>query len=502
MTSTPSLTILGLAEPGAIAGLLLVFGLLMALSLVFAGAFRRFGVPIMLGFMLLGMVGGSEGLGGVEFDNHEFALRAGMVALILILFDGGMNSSMNAIRKGIAPASVLATVGVVGTAGIMTLVGRLLGLSWPEALLVGAIVSSTDAAAVFAVLRGGKLRVKDNVRTTLEVESCVNDPTAVILTVAVVETLAATDPPGWSLLFEIPLQLVIGGLFGLLTGWLTRLALTRVRFTTSGLHPVLTLASAFIAFGGATIIHGSGFLAVFTAAIVIGAGSPPYRAGLRRVHDAMAWLSQVGMFVMLGLLVFPSQLLPVIGVGLTLGLALAIIARPLVVWLCLLPFRFSHAERLYVSWVGIRGAVPIILASFPVIAGIENAQGVFHMVFFIVVVSAFIPGATIVPLTRWLKLNSPELPEPAAALEVHSLGRMNGRFHVYHVQPTVAACGATLAELRFPDDASVILVVRGEQLLPARGATRIQAGDFVYIFSKEGDEPIIGLMLGSPLGSA
>lgn len=492
-------TTLGLAEPGAIAGLLLVLGLLMALSLVFARALGRFGVPVVLGFMLLGMLGGSEGLGGVEFSNHEFALRMGMVALILILFDGGLNSSVSAIRRGIAPASVLATVGVVGTAGLMSLVGRLLGLSWAEALLVGAIVSSTDAAAVFAVLRGGRLRVKDNVRTTLEVESCVNDPTAVILTVAVVETLAATDPPGWGLLFEIPLQLVIGALFGLLTGYLTRLALTRVRFTTSGLHPVVTLASAFIAFGGATLLHGSGFLAVFAAAIVLGVGSPPYRAGLRRVHDAMAWLSQVGMFVMLGLLVFPSQLLPVVGVGLTLGLALAIVARPLVVWLCLLPFKFTHTERLYVSWVGIRGAVPIILASFPVIAGIENAQSVFHLVFFIVVVSAIVPGATIVPLTRWLKLDNPELPKPAAALEVHSLARLNGRFHIYHVQSTVVACGATLAQLRFPDEASIILVVRGEQLVPARGGTRIDAGDFVYVFCKESDEPVIGLMLGPPL---
>lgn len=501
MAIAPSPPMLALAEPGAVAGLLLVLGLLMTLSLVFARALRRFGVPIVLGFLLLGMLGGSEGLGGIEFDDHQFALRAGMVALILILFDGGLNSSLGAIRRGIAPASVLATVGVAGTAGVMALIGRILGLSWAEAVLVGAIVSSTDAAAVFAVLRGGRLRVKENVRTTLEVESCVNDPTAVILTVAVVETLAATDPPGWSLLFLVPLQLVIGGLFGLLAGALTRLALTRVRFATSGLHPVLTLAGAFIAFGGATLIGGSGFLAVYAAAVVLGVGSPPYRAGLRRVHDAIAWLCQVGMFVMLGLLVFPSQLLPVTGVGLTLGLALAVVARPAVVWLCLMPFKFSHAERFYVSWVGIRGAVPIILASFPVIAGLENAQGVFHLVFFIVVVSAIVPGATIVPLTRWLKLDGPELPEPAAALEVHSLGRLNGRFHVYHVSPTVAACGALLSQVRFPEEASVALIVRGDHLVPARGNTRIEEGDFVYVFCKEGDEPAIGLLLGTPLGS-
>lgn len=491
---------LALAEPGAIAGLLLVLGLLMALSLLFARALGRFGVPIMLGFLLLGMLGGSEGLGGIELDNHQFALRVGMVALILILFDGGLNSSVRAVRQGLGPASVLATVGVAGTAGVMALIGRALGLSWGEALLVGAIVSSTDAAAVFAVLRGGRLRVKERVRTTLEVESCVNDPTAVILTIAVVEALAAQASPGWRLLIDVPLQLIIGGAFGLAAGYLTRLSLTRVRFATSGLHPVMTLACAFVSFGGATLLHGSGFLAVFVAAVVLGVGSPPYRAGLRRVHDAMAWLAQVGMFVMLGLLVFPSQLLPVAGVGLALGLALAIVARPLVVWLCLLAFPFSNSERLYISWVGIRGAVPIILASFPVIAQLEGGQGIFHLVFFIVVVSAIVPGATIVPITRWMKLNDPELPQPAAALEVHSLARLNGRFHVYHIDPMVAACGATLAQMRFPDDAAVVLVVRGEQLIPARGGTRIEAGDFVHVFCRAGDEPVIGLMLGRPLG--
>ncbi|MCW5755736.1 MAG: potassium/proton antiporter [Phycisphaeraceae bacterium] len=494
--------LIGLAEPGAVAGLLLVLGVLMALSLLFARALGRFGVPVVLGFMLLGMLGGSEGLGGIVFEDHQFALRFGIVALILILFDGGLNTSVSAIRRGIAPASMLATVGVVGTAGVMAVVGRLLGLSWGQAILVGAIVSSTDAAAVFAVLRGGRLRPKEKVRTTLEVESCVNDPTAVILTVAIVEALSGSSPPTWRLALEIPFQLLVGLLVGLLTGYLTRLALTRVRYATSGLHPVVTLASAFIAFGGATLLHGSGFLAVFAAAVVLGVGSPPYRVGLRRVHDAVAWLSQVGMFVMLGLLVFPSQLLPIIGVGLTLGLALAFVARPLVVWLCLLPFRFSQRERLYVSWVGIRGAVPIILASFPIIAGLDGAQGVFHLVFFIVVVSALVPGATIVPLTRLLRLDDPEQPEPSAALEVHSLAPLNARMHIYHIQPTVAACGATLAQVRLPEEASVVLIVRGESILPARGHTRLEAGDFAYVFCKPRDEPTIGLMLGSPLGQS
>jgi len=488
--------LLALAEPNATAVLLAVFGVLMAFSVLFTRALDRVGVPVVLLFLILGMLGGSEGPGGVAFDNYEVAFRLGTIALILILFDGGLNTSLSAVRTSAGPAGLLATVGVAGTALVLAAIARVFGLSWPEALLIGVIVSSTDAAAVFAVLRGGRLRVKDPVRSTLEVESCVNDPMAVLLTVVLVDALQSGQGFSWFLLIEVPIQLVVGGAVGLAVGWGTRRLLSIAPISTTGLYPVITLAAAFIAFGAATLAFGSGFLAVFVAAVVLGTGQLPYRAGLARVHDALGWLSQVSMFLMLGLLVFPSKLLPVAGIGLGLGLALAFVARPLVVVLCLLPFRWPLRHILYTAWVGLRGAVPIILATFPVMAQLPGAERVFHIVFFIVVVSALVPGASIVPLTRRLKLDEVEMPVPAAALEMHSLRKMNGTIKVYHIDESVAVCGATLSEVGFPDGASAILVVRGGELHAARGRTRLERGDHVYIFCKPEDEPLIGLLFG------
>lgn len=493
--------ILALTEPQATAALLVVFGLLMAFSVLFTRALDRAGVPVVLLFLVLGMVGGSEGIGGVAFDNAEMAFRIGTIALVLILFDGGLNTTWGSIRRSAGPAGVLATAGVAGTAGVMTLLGRALGLSWSEAALVGAIVSSTDAAAVFAVLRGGSLRVKERVRGTLEVESCVNDPMAVILTVAMVEMVRTGGGSWWRLVIDVPVQLVIGAGVGAAVGFGSRWLLGRSRLSTAGLYPVVTLASAFLAFGLATVASGSGFLAVFVAAVVLGHGDMPGRAGLRRVHDAIAWLCQVSMFLMLGLLVFPSQLAPVVWIGLGLGLGLALIARPLVVSLCLLPFRWPRREVLYVSWVGIRGAVPIILGTFPVMAGLPGAERLFHIVFFIVVVSAMVPGASIVALTRKLRLEDPAVPMPSAALEMHSLRKMNGVVQAYYVAPSLAVCGMTLAQIRFPEGAAAVLVVRGDELVAARGATRLIAGDHVYVFCNSADEAFIGLLFGKTMES-
>ncbi|MFI4871077.1 MAG: potassium/proton antiporter [Phycisphaerales bacterium JB061] len=488
---------LALSEPAASAVLLLVFGLLMAFSVFFTRTLDRLGVPVVLLFLGLGMLGGSEALGGVSFDNHAFAYRIGTIALILILFDGGFNTSYRAIRESALPSGLLATLGVLLTAGLMAGVARLLGMNWPEALLLGAIVSSTDAAAVFAVLRGGGLQIKKRPRRILEVESCINDPMAVILTVAMIEVVGGGNVSPLMLVALVPLELVVGAAIGIGIGLAGRWLLARLRIRSSGLFPVATLACGFVAYGLATLFWGSGFLAVFAAGTVLGNGSLPYKAGLARVHDAIAWLSQVTMFLMLGLLVFPSKLLPVAGQGLVLGLALALVARPLATWLCLLPMRLPANEVKYICWVGLRGAVPIILAMFPVMADIPGADRIFHIVFFIVVVSAIVPGASIVPSTRWLGVGDREAPSPSAAIEMHSLQNLDGEIRVYHIESTVAACGATFAEIQFPEHASAILVVRGTELIAARGKTRIQENDHVYIFLKPQDEPYIGLLFGN-----
>lgn len=487
---------LALTEPAATALLLAVFGLLMACSVFLTRTLDRFGIPVVLLFLVLGLLGGSEGVGGVAFENYPFAYQIGTIALILILFDGGLNTRLASIRRSALPAGVLATVGVAGTAGVLAVIARLFGLPWTEAMLIGAIVSSTDAAAVFAVLRGGSIRIKDRVRSVLEVESCVNDPMAVIMTLALIESVRIGAAPGWGMILRVPMELLVGAAVGVGVGYAMRWVLARASLGTAGLYPVATLASAFVAYGGGTMLGGSGFLAVFAAAVVLGNGPLPYKAGLARVHDAVAWMSQVTMFLMLGLLAFPSKLVPVAETGLLLGLALAFVARPLVVMVCLLPFRWSVKEASFISWVGLRGAVPIILATFPFLADVPGAERIFNSVFFIVVVSALVPGASIVPLTKWLGLGSPEPPAPAAALEIHSIQQFNGAIRAYHINPAVAVCGARLSEIEFPAGASAILVVRGKELLAARGNTRLLAGDHVYVFLRPEDEPFIGLLFG------
>jgi potassium/hydrogen antiporter len=359
-------------EPIPTAVLLAIFGLLMVFSVLFSRTAERLGVPVVLLFMILGMLAGAEGL-GVQFDNYEFAFRIGMIALVLILFDGGLNTPYAVLRRGIAPASVLATVGVAGTAALVAVGAWALGFPPEQALLLGAVVSSTDAAAVFAVLRGSRLNLQKRVGVTLEVESCINDPMAIILTIAITSAIISGEPPTWWMLIDVPLQLIIGAAAGIAFGWGGARLLQIVRLRAGGLYPVLTLATAMIAFGATTLINGSGFLAVYAAAAVIGNSAIPYRSGLTRIHDAIAWLGQITMFLMLGLLVYPSRLLDVMWIGLGLGLFLAFVARPAVVLLCLVPFRYPPRELAYLGWAGLRGAVPIILATFPVMANVPGA---------------------------------------------------------------------------------------------------------------------------------
>lgn len=494
---------LAFSEPGSTAVLLAVFGLLLAVCAVCARGLDRMGVPVVLVFLIIGILGGSEGLGGIEFEDYGFAFRLGTIALVLILFDAGLNTELSAVRESAGRAGALATLGVVGTAAVVALAGRLMGLPWRESMLIGAIVSPTDAAAVFALLRGGSVRLRERVRRTIEIESCLNDPMAVILTLAMIEVLMADSTvPVWRLALEAVVRLVVGVVVGVGVGRATRMILVHARLGTGGLFPVVTIASAFVSFGVATLVVGSGLLAAFVCGLVVGNGALPYKPGLRRIHDAMAWMSQVSMFLMLGLLVTPSELRPVAGVGLLLGLVLAVLARPLVVALCLAPFGGSMREVGFVGWVGLRGAVPIILATLPVIAGLPEGGRVFHVVFFIVVFNAVVPGASIVPLARRLGLVKGGGPDPVAAIELNSLRRLNGDILVYQIRPSVIACGATLAEVSFPPGASAVLVMRGERLMAARGPTRLLDGDHVYVFCKPEDEPLIGLILGEALGGA
>ncbi|AHG92314.1 sodium/hydrogen exchanger (plasmid) [Gemmatirosa kalamazoonensis] len=485
-------------EPFGTAALLATFGALLAIAAIFSRASQRIAVPLALAFLGVGMLAGSQGLGGIPFDDYAFAFRLGTIALVLILFDGGLNTPLGTLRDAIAPSGVLATLGVVGTAGLVAWAAHSLGFAWPHAMLLGAIVSSTDAAAVFSVLRGSGIQLKRRVGVTLEVESGINDPMAVILTIATTRhLLSPATPLGWRLALDVLWEIAVGLAFGAGIGWGARLLISRVRLPAGGLYPALTLGVAFLAFSVPTLLHGSGFLAVYVAAAILGDGRLPYRLSLLRVHDALGWLSQITMFLVLGLLVFPSRVLAVAGTGLALALFLAFIARPLVTALCLLPFRaYTRRDVAYVGWVGLRGAVPIILATYPVLSGAPGARRVFDVVFFVVVVNALLPGATVPWVTRRLGLESTEPPPPPAVLEIESMQPLVGELVSFHIDETLAPCGSTLRELPFPGGASVVLIVRGRELVAPNGDTVLQPGDHAYVVTSEEDKPLLHLLFG------
>ncbi len=485
-----------MSEPLATAVALAVTGVLLAVSVLASRTSGRLGVPAAILFLLVGIAAGSEGVGRIAFEDYRLAFRVGTVALVLILFDGGLNTPLANLRRVFAPAAVLATLGVAGTAAIAAAGARALGAAWPQALLLGAIVSSTDAASVFSVLRGSGVQLRRRVALVLEAESGLNDPMAVILTLAFTQALAGGGGLSPAILAEAAIQLAAGLAAGVAVGWAGRWLLAHVRLAAGGLYPVLTLAVAFVAFGAPTLVGGSGFLAVYVAAVVLGNAKLPYGSGILRVHDAIAWFSQVSMFLMLGLLATPSRLWHVAGAGLALALLLAFVARPAVVALLLAPFRFARREIALVGWGGLRGAVPIILATYPVLAGVAGATRVFDLVFFVVVVSTLVQGATIRRLARALGLEVPAPPPPRAALEIVSTQNLSGEVLAFYVEPASAVAGSPISDLPFPEGTAVMLVVRGRDLVAARGPTVLEPGDHVYVFATPEEKDMVQLLFG------
>lgn len=483
------------SEPLTTGWLLAIAGLLMLASVLFSRPSERIGFPAVLLFLGIGLLA-SLWL-PADFADHSLAFRIGTVGLVLILFDGGLNTSWRAARPHLAPAAVLATLGVAGTAAVVAVAARLLGLGWPEALLVGAIVSSTDAAAVFSALRGSNVQLRQRVGATLELESGLNDPMAVILTITLTGVLLDTGSFGWlSFIADILLQLAVGLAAGLAIGWLGQQLLQRVRVPAAGLYPAMTLALALLAFGIPTIFLGSGFLAVYVAALMLGNRRLPYRAGILRVHDALAWMGQITMFLVLGLLAVPGLLAASGLMGIALGLALALLARPLVVALCLTPFRYEKKETAFIAWTGLRGAVPILLASYPVMSGVDGAIELFHLVFFIVVFNAVIPGATI----RWaadrLRVERTGLPRPTPVLEITATEKFSNRILSFYIEPAAIVAGSRVEDLPLPDGADILLVVRQDRILPQKASTVLEAGDHVHLLIAPEQIQTVALLFG------
>jgi len=483
------------SEPLTTGWLLTIAGLLMLASVLFSRPSERIGFPAVLLFLGIGLLA-SLWL-PTTFSDHSLAFRIGTVGLVLILFDGGLNTSWRAARPHVAPAAVLATVGVIGTAAIVAVAARLLGLDWPEALLIGAIVSSTDAAAVFSALRGSNVQLRRRVGATLELESGLNDPMAVILTITLTGILLEAGKFSWiSLVANIIVQLAVGLAAGLAIGWLGQQLLQRVRVPAAGLYPAMTLALALLAFGIPTLFLGSGFLAVYVAALMLGNRRLPYRAGILRVHDALAWMGQITMFLVLGLLAVPGLLAAAGLMGIVLGLVLALLARPLVVALCLLPFHYEKNESAFIAWTGLRGAVPILLASYPVMLGVEGADELFHLVFFIVVFNALIPGATIRWAVNRLRLERAGLPRPTPVLEITATEALPVRVLSFLIEPAAVVAGSRVAELPMPDGADILLLVRGGRVLPARESTVLEPGDHVHLLISPEQLQTVALLFG------
>jgi cell volume regulation protein A len=485
-----------MGEPGATAVLLAAIGLLLVLAGLASPISNRLGVPALVLFLGLGMLAGTEGIGRIPFDDYALAFRLGSVALVLILFDGGLNTSRVVLRKAAFAAGLLATVSVLLTAALVAGVGMLLGLAPSVALLVGAVVSSTDAAAVFSVLRSSGVRLRESTAATLEVESGLNDPMAVFLTIVATEFALGTPLGAGDVALLFGQQFAIGTVAGVALGFGARGLLRTLPLPAAGLYPVLTVAVALLSFGVATLLGGSGFLSVYITGLVLAAGPMPYRAGVRRVHDALAWLSQIVMFTILGLLVAPSNLVPAMAAGVALAAALAFVARPLAVFAVLTPLRVPRRELLFVSWVGLRGAVPIILGAYPVVRGVAGAEEVFHMVFFAVLVSSFVPGATVSWLACRLGLADAQPPSPAASIELVSLREFPGDFVWYFVAPASVAVGGQVRDLSLPEGCLITLIVRDRNVLVPKGSTDIRAGDHVCAFVPPEERGLLDLLFG------
>lgn len=491
-----------ISEPQATATLLTTFAILLAVSALFGRGFERMGVPVVLAFLAIGVLAGYRAVGDLHFSDYHFAFRVGVIALVLILFDGGLNTPYSALRRVFFPALTLATVGVVITGFCVSLAARLIGLPWSAALLLGAVVSSTDAAAVFSVLRSSRIQLKHRVATALEVESGINDPVAILLTITITEQLLTGRQSPIAVLAGMAVfELVAGCLAGFAVARACRLLMTKFRPPSGGLIAVVTLAFAMLAFGAGTFVHGSGFVAVYAAGLTFGNGPIPMRASVVRFHDALGWLSQITMFLFLGLLAHPGRVAEELPVGILIALALTLVARPLAALVCLLPFRFGLRESGYIGWVGLRGAVPIVLAIYPVLAGVPGAERVFDIVFVVVIFNSLIPGSTVRWATKLFRLEEPGTPPPGAVLQIEAAQPLDAELLSFYVSPSLAVVGAQLADLPFPEGAAISMIVRGESLIPPKGSTTLELGDHVYVITKPADLSEIQLLFGKPEGA-
>ena len=468
-----------------IENIILVGSILLFISIIAGKTSYKFGVPTLVLFLGIGMLAGEDGIGGISFNDPQLAQLIGIISLNFILFSGGLDTDWKAVKPIVREGFALSTLGVLLTAvGLGTFVYYITDFTIYESLLLGSIVSSTDAAAVFSILRSKNLALRANLRPTLEMESGSNDPMAYVLTIAFLGLVINQDK---GLASMIPLffqQMILGTILGFGFGKLSKIIINRIKLDFEGLYPVLVIALMFITFSVTDFLGGNGFLAIYICAVYLGNQYLIHKKTILKMYDGLAWLMQIVLFLTLGLLVFPSHIVPVIGIGLVISLFLIFVARPVAVFVSLIPFKMKLRRRFYISWVGLRGAVPIVFATYPLLAGINKADMMFNIVFFISLTSILIQGTTLSVVAKWLKVSIPseekirtpseKFLEEHPKTEMREIGIANGNKIV----------GKKIVDIEFPKTAIIAMIKRDEKYITPNGSTVINEDDVLIVLSE------------------
>ncbi len=469
-----------------IENILFVGSALLLISILAGKTSYRFGVPTLIFFLLVGMLAGSEGIGGIQFNDPKIAQFIGIVALNFILFSGGLETDWQTIKPIVWQGVSLSTLGVLFTAiSVGIFVWLITDFTIYEGLLLGGIISSTDAAAVFSILRAKSLALKSKLRPTLELESGSNDPMAYFLTVVFLGLVINPGREIWTIVPMFFYQIILGAILGYVFGRISKFILNRIKLDFEGLYFVLMMAIMFFVFSATNAVGGNGFLAVYLSAVYLGNQDFIHKASILKAFDGHAWLMQILVFLTLGLLVNPSEVVPLVGVGLLISGFLILVARPLSVLLSLLPFKMKFRRRSYISWVGLRGAVPIVLATYPLLAGIDKAEVIFNIVFFISVTSVLIQGTTLPIVAKWLHVSLPEKVKPITPVDRLLKENIRSEMAEIVIDGRDNIVGKKIVELNFPRTAIIAMIQRDGRYIVPSGSTQLQSHDILIVLAED-----------------